>query len=233
MGGSPGDVCEVPMTQVKQRKGCIISCDVGKAAERLENKADSHSPTLTSLHLYHSSFFNPSAPLPTSQLILQPLRCFTYVIGTSPKSQLIILPFHCFTYVTGNSTNLQLLHLRHRHFTYFTWRAAHTQRDKKPSMMDQLVTVKLLSLEVAIVFGQLLRILLRAVNLFSFSHIVSSDSSFNRSVHNALYFVKYPSRAAKNSSDGRRRAAGRRLKTHALNSGMGIWLNHHCQYKKL
>ena len=32
------------------------------------------------------------------------------------------------------------------------------------------------------------------VNLFSFSHIVSSHSSFN--IHNALYFVKYPSRAA-------------------------------------
>ena len=52
----------------------------------------------------------------------------------------------------------------------------------------------------------LLKILLRAVNLFSFSHIVSSDSSFN--IQNALYFVKYPSRAAQNSPEGRRRAAG-------------------------
>ena len=50
-------------------------------------------------------------------------------------------------------------------------------------------------------FRQLLRILLRAVNLFSFSHIVSSDSSFN--IYNALYFVKYPSWAA-----GGLRAAG-------------------------
>ena len=45
-----------------------------------------HSPTLTSFHLRHSSFSKPSAPLPTSQLILQPFRCFTYVIGTSPTS---------------------------------------------------------------------------------------------------------------------------------------------------
>ena len=37
MGGSPGDVDEVPMTYVKQRKGCRTCCDVGKAAERFEN----------------------------------------------------------------------------------------------------------------------------------------------------------------------------------------------------
>ena len=84
MGVSPGDVGEVPMTYVKQRTGCRMSCDVGKAAEGLEN--ESHSPTLTSLHLRHSSFSNPSATLPTSQLILQPFRCFTYIIGTSLTS---------------------------------------------------------------------------------------------------------------------------------------------------
>ena len=37
MGGSPGDVGEVPMTWVKQRKGCRMSCDVGKAADGLQN----------------------------------------------------------------------------------------------------------------------------------------------------------------------------------------------------
>ena len=62
---------------MKQRKRYRISCHVGKAP---------HSPTLTSLHLRHSSFSNPSAALPTSQLIRQPFRCFTYVIGTSPTS---------------------------------------------------------------------------------------------------------------------------------------------------
>ena len=38
MGGSPGDVDEMPMTLVKQLKGCRMSCDVGKAAEGLENE---------------------------------------------------------------------------------------------------------------------------------------------------------------------------------------------------
>ena len=41
-----------------------------------------------------------------------------------------------------------------------------------------------------------------------------SDSSFN--IHNAFYFVKYPSRAAQNSPEGRRRPAGRGLKTPGL-----------------
>ena len=35
MGGSPGDVGEVPIMQVKQRKGCRMSCDVHKAVEGL------------------------------------------------------------------------------------------------------------------------------------------------------------------------------------------------------
>ena len=38
VGGSPGDVGEVPMMYVKQRKGCRMTCDVGKVAEGLENE---------------------------------------------------------------------------------------------------------------------------------------------------------------------------------------------------
>ena len=72
------------------------------------------------LYRRHSSFSNPSTGLPTSQLILQPFCCFTYIIGTSPTSQLILQPFCCFTYITGHSTTLPLLHLRHMHFTYVT-----------------------------------------------------------------------------------------------------------------
>ena len=49
------------------------------------------------------SFSNPYIALPTSQLILQPFRRFTYV--------------------TAHSTALPLLHLRHRHFTYVTARS--------------------------------------------------------------------------------------------------------------
>ena len=64
-----------------------------------------HSPTFPSFHLCHSSFSNPFFALPTSQLILQ--------------------PFCCFTYVTAHSRTLLSLLLRHRLFTYVTWRAAH------------------------------------------------------------------------------------------------------------
>ena len=165
--------------------------------------------------LRHSSFSNPSAALPTSQLILQPFHCFTYVIGTSSMSQLIFQPFRRFTYVTAHSKTLLLLHLRHRHFTYFIWRPAHAQRDEKTVCGGLACYSKVTKFRSSYSFGQLLRILLRAVNLFSISHIVYSDSSFN--IHNALYFVKYPSRATQNSPEGRRRTAGRGLKTPELN----------------
>ena len=56
------------------------------------------------------SFSNPSVALPTSQLILQPFRCFTYVTAYSP-------------------TLISLL-LRHRLFTYVTWRAAQNRTPK-------------------------------------------------------------------------------------------------------
>ena len=96
----------------------------------IEAGAEPHSPTHTSFQLRHSSLSNPSAALPKSQLILQPFRCFTYVIGTSPSSQLIINPssasptsqlivqtFHCFTYVIGTSPTLQLILQPFRYFT--------------------------------------------------------------------------------------------------------------------
>ena len=64
-----------------------------------------YRPNFSSLHLRHSSFSNPSVALPTSQLILQPFRCSTYVTAHSP-------------------TFLSLL-LSHRIFIYVTWRVAH------------------------------------------------------------------------------------------------------------
>ena len=66
-----------------------------------------HSPTFLSLHLRHNSFSNPSVALPTSQFILQPFRCFTYVTAHSP-------------------TLLSLQ--RHRLFTYVIWRAVHDKQ---------------------------------------------------------------------------------------------------------
>ena len=69
-------------------KGFRMSCDVDEAAEWLENEP--HSPTLTSLHLRHRSFSNPSTALTTSQLILQPSRCFTYVIWRAARAPMIM-----------------------------------------------------------------------------------------------------------------------------------------------
>ena len=42
-----------------------------------------------------------------------------------PTSQLILQPIRYFAYVTANSRTLLLLLLRNRLFTYVTWRAAH------------------------------------------------------------------------------------------------------------
>ena len=109
--------------------------------------SSAHSPNLTLLHLYHSSFSNPSIVSPTSKLILQTFHCFTYVTAHSPTlqllhlrhtpfsnpsiashiSQLILQPFHYFTYVTAHSPTVLSLHLCHRHFIYVTWRATHSR----------------------------------------------------------------------------------------------------------
>ena len=77
------------VTLVKRRNGWRMSCDVGEVTERLENEL--------------SSFSNPSVALPTSQLIL--------------------LPFRCFTYITAHSATLFSPFLRHRLFTYVTSRS--------------------------------------------------------------------------------------------------------------
>ena len=84
---------------MKQRKGWRMS------SAMTINMSSTLSPTFPSLHLSHSSFSNPSFALPTSQLILQPFRCLTYVTAHSPA--------------------LLSLLLRHMLFTYVTWRAAH------------------------------------------------------------------------------------------------------------
>ena len=89
-----------------------MSYDVGKATEGLENElwcrwsdgkvgewallflepfrhftyVTTHSPTLPSLYLRHSSFFNPSVASPTSQFILQPFFRFSYVTSSSLNS---------------------------------------------------------------------------------------------------------------------------------------------------
>ena len=90
-----------PLWHVKQRKGWRMS------SAKTITMSSAHSPTFQSLHLRHSSLSNPSVALSTSQLILHPLRCFTYVTAHSP-------------------TLLSLL-LSHKLFIYVTWQAAHSK----------------------------------------------------------------------------------------------------------
>ena len=102
------------------------ACDVGEAITITMSSA--HSPTFPSLHLRHNWFSNPSVAFPTSQFILQPFRCFTYVTVHSPTLlsllldhklfiELILQPFRHFTYVTIHSPTLPSLYLRHRSFS--------------------------------------------------------------------------------------------------------------------
>ena len=77
-----------------------------------------HSPTLPSLYVRRSSFFNPSIASPTSQFIFQPFFRFSYVTSSLLKWALLILqPFRRFTYVAAHSPTLPLLHLRHNSFS--------------------------------------------------------------------------------------------------------------------
>ena len=52
---------------------------------------ENENPTSPSLYLCHSSFPNPSVALHTSQLILQPFRCFTYVTAHSTTHLSLLL----------------------------------------------------------------------------------------------------------------------------------------------
>ena len=86
--------------QVNQLKGWRMSCNADEATERLENE-------LGWLRWSNRRVGNtPSIASRTSQLVLQPLRNFTYVTARSPT--------------------LPSPHLSHKHFTLFTWRTAHS-----------------------------------------------------------------------------------------------------------
>ena len=79
-----------------------MSCDVGKAAEELENE------------LWHRwSAYD------------RLWRAVEWAYMASPTSELILQSFCLFTYVTAHSAALPLVHLHLRNFTYVTWRAAH------------------------------------------------------------------------------------------------------------
>ena len=110
--------------------------DFSKFNSPLSGRVDAlglHFQTLPSLHLRHTSFYNSSVASPTSHLILQFFRRFTYVTAhstnllslhlrhrsyynssvASPTSQHILQPFRRLAYVTAQSTNLP-------RFTYVT-----------------------------------------------------------------------------------------------------------------
>ena len=85
-----------------------------------------HSPTLSLLHLHHSSFCTPSFASPTSQALHAHSpnflsfhlrhRPFSNPSFALPMPQLILQPFHCFTYVIAHSLTLLSLLLHHRLF---------------------------------------------------------------------------------------------------------------------
>ena len=146
-----------------------MNCDVGEETEGLENElwrrwSDGKVGEWALNELWRrwsdgkvgewalqNSLSNLSVTSPTSQLILQLFRRFSYVTAHSltlpllhlrhssfsnpsvalPTTQLILPPLRCFSYVTAHSpTRLSLL-LRHRLFTYVTWRAAHVWKTER------------------------------------------------------------------------------------------------------
>ena len=72
-----------------------------------------HSPTLLSLYLHHSSFSNLSVTLPMSKLILQPFCRFTYITAHSPTLPLLHLHHSSFSNPPPASLTTQALHLIH------------------------------------------------------------------------------------------------------------------------
>ena len=95
-----------------------MSCDAGKATEGLENelwrrwRVGKFGEWVELRDIQQSSFSNPSVASPTSQLILQPFRCFTYVTVHSPT-----LPSLLLRYSRAHSPTFPSLHLRHSSFS--------------------------------------------------------------------------------------------------------------------
>ena len=92
MGGSPGELSEELVMQEKRKKDWRINCEVGEATEGLEVKV--------------------SVTLPTSELILQPFRRFTYVTAHSPTISSLHLRLNSFSNPSFASPTSQDFHLR-------------------------------------------------------------------------------------------------------------------------
>ena len=118
-----------------------MSCDVGKATEGLENECDVGEVTerleneLSYDYNYElSSFSNLSGTSPTSHSFSNPSVAL-------PTSQLILQPFRWFTYVSAHSPTLLSLPLRHRLFTYVIWRAAHVVLESFSSFISKKIVI--------------------------------------------------------------------------------------------
>ena len=83
-------------------------------------KSRAHSPTLPSLYLRHSSFSNHSVALPTSQLVLQPFRHFTFVTAHSPTLPSLYLRHSSFSNPSVASPTSQLFRQTLFRFSYVT-----------------------------------------------------------------------------------------------------------------
>ena len=85
--------------------------------------SSAHSPSFLSLHLHHSSFSNLSIASSTSQRILQPFFCFSYVTGSSLTSpgelpMKSISPLDSGMVMnSAHSPSFLLLHLHHNSFS--------------------------------------------------------------------------------------------------------------------
>ena len=102
---SNGRVGEWAVTWVNRRKGWRMSCDVGEVTERLENELCCH------YNYELCSFSSLSVTSPTSQLILQPFRSFTYVTAHSPTLPLLHLRHSSFSNSSFASPTSKALHL--------------------------------------------------------------------------------------------------------------------------
>ena len=98
-----------------------MSCDVGEVKERLENE-------LCYDYNYElRSFSNLSVTSPTSQLIFQPFRRFTYATPHTPTLPLLYLRHSSFSnpsFASPTSQALHLIHLASRPWKEPSWRAS-------------------------------------------------------------------------------------------------------------
>ena len=93
-----------------------MSCDVGKPTEGLENELDV-GEVAERLENELCSLSNLSIASPTSELIHQPFRRFTYVKAHSPSLPLLHLrhsPFSNPSFAPPTSQALRLIHLASR-----------------------------------------------------------------------------------------------------------------------